>query len=125
MIDEKVLIERLEKEQGDELDYNLSDRLWIRHWNDCIDNTIEIINQLAEEHNNGWIPCSERLPKKSGKYIVTQERYMLEDRNCKKPIAIEVDYVDFNAIDNVWNRARFFKIIAWMPLPAPYKGEQK
>lgn len=112
MIDEKVLIERLEKQQK---------KVFSVLVGFAYEDAIEIINQLAEEHNNGWIPCSERLPKKSGKYIVTQERYMLEDRNCKKPIAIEVDYVDFNAIDNVWNRARFFKIIAWMPLPAPYK----
>ena len=29
----------------------------------CIDGAIEIVKQLAEEHNGGWIPCSERLPE--------------------------------------------------------------
>ena len=82
---------------------------------------LNIANELTEEYNNGWIPCSERLPKKSGKYLITQERYSLEDRLCKRPIAIEVDYVVFNATDNLWARASFFKVIAWQPLPAPYK----
>lgn len=108
---------------------------------------ISIANQLAEEHkekdcskcsrrswyqkgyadaekNNGWILCERELPKKSGKYLVTQERYSLEDKLYKRPIAIEVDHVDFNANDNSWSRARFFKVIAWQPLPEPYqKGE--
>ena len=72
-------------------------------------------------NNNGWIPCDKKLPKKSGKYLVTQERYSLDDRLCKRPIAIEVDYVDFNATDNSWSRARFFKVIAWQPLPELYQ----
>lgn len=85
---------------------------------------LDFIKELAEEYNNDWIPCSERLPNKSGKYLITQERYRLEDRLCNRPIAIEVDYVDFNAIDNSWNRARFFKVIAWQPLPQPYKENE-
>lgn len=26
---------------------------------------IEIVNQLAEEYNNGWIPCEKKLPKEN------------------------------------------------------------
>lgn len=29
----------------------------------CYEHAIEIINELAEKYNNGWIPCSERLPE--------------------------------------------------------------
>ena len=29
---------------------------------------MEIVQEVAEEYNNGWIPCSERLPEKN-KYI--------------------------------------------------------
>ena len=34
---------------------------------------IEIVKQEADQHNNGWIPCSERLPEEDEKvYISTK-----------------------------------------------------
>ena len=83
---------------------------------------IEIVQEVAKD--GGWIPCSERLPEKSGKYLVTQERYRIDDREHVRPMAIETDYVEFSAVHKEWQRANFFNIIAWQPLPAPYqKGE--
>ena len=70
-----------------------------------------------------WIPCSERLPDKSGTYLVTQERYRLEDREYKHPVAVETAFAEFNFMDDVWNRARFLKVTAWHPLPDPYRGD--
>ena len=35
------------------------------------DSCCEIVEQTAEEYNNGWIPCSERLPEEGGYYLVT------------------------------------------------------
>lgn len=74
----------------------------------------------AKEHNDGWIPCSERLPEKNGMYLVTQKRYSLDTRRM---IEIETDYVQFSCGE--WCRARFLEVIAWQPLPTPYqpKGE--
>lgn len=58
-----------------------------------------------------WIPCSERLPEKAGRYLVT----------CEKWGAWEVDW-------NIWNEGVGWLweqgVSAWMPLPEPYKGEQ-
>ena len=90
----------------------------------CMARAIEIVQEVAKEYGDKWIPCSERLPKKSGKYIVTQKRYAIDDRTHKRPIAVEVDYVEFNSKDGEWQRANFFEVIAWQPLPVPYqKGE--
>ena len=42
-----------------------------------IDYAIEIVKKTAEEYNNGWIPCSERLPtteeyqRGNGRFLVT------------------------------------------------------
>lgn len=42
-----------------------------------VGNAIEIVKQEAEQHNNGWIPCSERLPtteeyqRGNGRFLVT------------------------------------------------------
>lgn len=57
-----------------------------------------------------WIPCSERLPEKDGYYQVTI------DLNCdiEKFIAVsQFQKGEWEAIG----------VIAWMPLPEPYKGD--
>ena len=64
----------------------------------------------VEERKGKWIPCSERLPKESGKYLVTL-----------KGGAVETD--SFCKVDNKW--VYFNTQIAWFSreLPEPYKGE--
>ena len=65
---------------------------------------------LAMPKESKWIPCSERLPKESGKYLVTL-----------KGGAVETD--SFCKVDNKW--VYFNTQIAWFSreLPEPYKGE--
>lgn len=104
---------------------------------------IEIVNQLAEEYNNGWIPCSEKLPEDGQKVLVYREdghcsgmsvarfkrgktKEELESMECMcvrfadqwgnnlKPYAWDGDG------PMMWNGQ---DIIAWQPLPAPYKEE--
>ena len=89
----------------------------------ALDKAIEIVKQEAEQCNNGWIPCSERLPKEDEKvYISTKtervyvgvytKRYGFEKRE------------GFICDDGfMWMNTA----LAWKPyvLPAPYqpKGE--
>lgn len=40
---------------------------------DLVDDLIEIVKQEAEKYNNGWIPCSERLPEEYEDVEVTVE----------------------------------------------------
>ena len=54
-----------------------------------------------------WIPCSERLPEERGFYLTTT-----------KDKAVYCDY---------WNEDNFDRtemVIAWMPLPEPYREER-
>ena len=37
---------------------------------DTIKEMLEIVKEVAEEYNGGWIPCSERLPEEYGEYLV-------------------------------------------------------
>ena len=58
-----------------------------------------------------WIPCSERLPEEYAQYLICYEDgecfvYWLEDADWARGV-IEKEH-----------------IIAWMPLPEPYKGEE-
>lgn len=67
---------------------------------------------------SNWISVKDRLPDKRGKYIVTEKVYSL-DRTLSDKYQIEVEEVEFYG--DRWNRAKFIKVIAWQPLPEPYK----
>ena len=74
-----------------------------------------------------WSPCSERLPESSGVYIVS--RWFSD--GCESKILTSACYFDGT---NTWhndigiNHSRDYvneKIVAWLPLPEPYKGEEE
>lgn len=69
------------------------------------------IEALGNDTNVGskWIPCSERLPKDN------QEVLIFADGN------IEID----TYYDGEFEACCFYgnEVIAWQPLPEPYKGE--
>lgn len=56
-----------------------------------------------------WIPVSERLPEEDGCYLVTTT-------GTNNDI-IDIAYYT----DDIWHKAS--RIIAWQPLPEPYKAE--
>ena len=59
-------------------------------------------NQSAQQ----WIPCSERLPERNGYYLVTGRQGAVNKRLYQ---------------DGYWYGN--WAIIAWMPLPEPWRGE--
>lgn len=80
---------------------------------------IEIVKQEAAEYNNGWIPCSERLPENISTVILQVEE-------------IEKPTFGFYGNMNGWRltekdfvELKDFTVIAWQPLPPEYqpKGE--
>lgn len=81
---------------------------------------MSIVQEVAEEYatdtnvgNNGWIPCSERLPE-DGTYLCT-----LDGELC----GLDEPFTGMCGIENgVWDEPDC--VIAWQPLPEPYqKGE--
>lgn len=69
----------------------------------------EIINEMPIVDK--WIPCSERLPKESGQYFVTEG---IEQREAV------IGY--YSAEYGRWYAAS--DVSAWMPLPEPYREEE-
>lgn len=80
-----------------------------------------------------WIPCSERLPENEDIYLVTFDKSNLLDN--------ETQVTDAYWINNQWQYGVLesyehrmpklviepieeLKVIAWMPFPEPYKGEE-
>ena len=79
---------------------------------------IEEVNELAEEYNGGWIPCSERLPEKYGEYLCcdTYGNFVLG-------FPSESDTSDTGFIVET-EHEYCYDIIAWMELPEKYKEKK-
>lgn len=78
-----------------------------------------------------WIPCSERLPEEEVEVLVT--RHFRSDNQLRKNSITESYYVEVaNQIDGEWNsysdeykiKRHLHEVIAWMPLPEPWRGEE-
>ena len=88
----------------------------------CVFNkAIEIVKQEAEQYNNGWIPCSVRLPDEAFGCLVTV-------MDCEPSTQTEFENIlpYFVGYDGeTWNDADGeeiqFEVIAWQPLPKPYQ----
>ena len=59
-----------------------------------------------------WIPCSEKMPKEEGDYLVTDEAAGMAEMLIDKYIRCD---------DGKWVWLYSQHAIAWMPLPEPYK----
>ena len=90
--------------------------------------SIEIVNELAEEFatdinvvsKNGWIPCSERLPDIEGN---TSDTVLVCTIDGFQHMAFWCDDEKWRYCESgmIKKPMEWTEIIAWMPLPAPYK----
>ena len=122
------LLERFECSKGSRL-INLDDAIEIiSNQQDGSGITYEILShiirdilllpifEIEQPHcgdlNSEWIPCSERLPSERGWYLITVQGMTR---------FADMDYYYKNSEwDNV---SRKQKVIAWMPLPKPYRED--
>lgn len=86
---------------------------------------IEYLRDIIRKHiNDGWIPVEERLPEEKKSVLVQWEKY---DKHLNVTlIYLDVMWLDdaeeqiFETINGVPNG----KVIAWRPLPEPYRPER-
>ena len=69
-----------------------------------------------------WIPVTERLPEETGTYLVTLK---FDDILYDSIVTSVAEYYDGR-----WDIVQLFvgtvpKILYWMPLPDPWKGEEE
>ena len=81
----------------------------------------------SAQQNQRWIPCSERLPDKKGKYLCTVH-YAVPPYHMFHPeldmYVDEISIQEFKGAEN-GNVAFIDSVVAWMPLPEPYKAERR
>ena len=82
----------------------------------CVmDKAKQIVQEVAEEYNNGWNPCSDGLPDDfmSMEYLTTVNGHFYP----------EINY--YCVANHKWFSSRKttkeVDVIAWKPLPEPYK----
>ena len=76
----------------------------------------EIVQEVAEEYNDGWIACSEKLPE------------------LRQDVLVTVKYTGFMGMHGYWIKTGHMEaendwwgdcaggeVIAWQPLPKPFK----
>lgn len=101
---------------------------------------LEMIEQIKDdleqdEKENGWIPVSERLPEDERECLVTLEKVY----GTPEIFMGIASYLKFGN-DGYWNEKKYgylewdkysdghggtkmYKVVAWMPLPEPYKED--
>ena len=108
---EKIL-ERLEEDarfynSASDVDQNIRSGLIIAK---------EAVQEVAEEYNNGWVSCSEKLP------------------DVRQDVLVTVKYTGFMGMHGYWIKTGHMEaendwwgdcaggeVIAWQPLPKPFK----
>lgn len=86
----------------------------------------------AKENNCGWIPCSERLPNESERWLghdiidAEPREFIVMVKGAYEPTTGY--YTVDGWVKDIYNKEEYGyadEIIAWMPLPTPYqpKGE--
>ena len=81
-----------------------------------------------------WTPCSEELPKENGHYLVTFHQtateedlgFDMDDTDvCKMRYDTKHGWRTPRRIPSWINNAVVSTVLAWMPLPEPYKGGEQ
>ena len=105
-----------------EYDCTLLDRVDVR----CV-----LTDLPSAQPEQRWIPCSERLPERGEDVLVTRDYDGRKDNN-KSCRYVEVASCYGEDDDITWSsfsdeykmHPKNHYVVAWMPLPEPYGGEQ-
>ena len=81
----------------------------------------KIVQEVSEEYNGGWIPCSERMPEETEKlYLVTYKKFILGNFRYFMDIAYLSPLPDGTLEWRSEKAPVTRKVEAWQELPEEY-----
>lgn len=85
---------------------------------------ISIVNQVENEHNNGWIPCEERLPEVSEELLLVQCNGQYRNIRLHNALCFALYTEDGWKLEMFpeWDRA---EVVAWQELPEEYQPKKE
>lgn len=104
--------------------------------NGCV--PMALVRQALKKPDQRWIPCSERLPEEYdsifSKFYGTDKWRKCMFRKRSEEVIVTLEFEDgarstevMLTIDGKWDTSNYSlkaTVIAWMPLPEPYKGKE-
>lgn len=119
---EKIL-EEIEKEQNSyEAEHAWNYSKGLEYAKEIIHSHMDDVTDTNVGSKNNWIPCSERLPNE----IEFQETYCRNQYEAEFLVTIKgaTRPTTLYFKNNSWfdEERNYYKVAAWQPLPAPYKG---
>lgn len=103
-----------------------SDESEVKGYNDGIDLAISVIAKFpSAEPERKWIPVSEALPEEDEEVLVTVRFDGIKDLKSSTyvEVAHQIDCEWSSYTDEYKVMRHRHHVIAWMPLPEPYRGE--
>lgn len=79
----------------------------------------EIMRFPSAEPELKWIPVTEALPEEKGEYLVSYHPCHWNAVSEKVVVGMDT----FRG-KTTWAKMKYQKVIAWMPLPEPWRGER-
>ena len=98
----------------------------------CVGNRVlDIVKALpSAQPEQRWIPCSERLPEEKDAKILKKLGINMRSDYVLATVEVKGERMTIlsHTFDGVWQWDKKYafpdyNVIAWMPLPEPYKGE--
>ena len=89
-------------------------------------------SRLYDEGKMRWIPCSERMPEIIDSYLITFEMKYKHEEEWERCVDVAIfNPYERGYICDAWNtfidwdEGQEFRVLAWMPLPEPYREENE
>ena len=85
---------------------------------------MDAFDEYVDSNEPHWIPVTERLPETSDAVLTT---YIVNGDRSRRYVEESSYYGNDESWSSPWDEYRIagtrIEVIAWMPLPAPWKGE--